>query len=235
MSDTSGAMDSQTRAKKNAGYYAADMIQDNAIVGLGTGSTVFFMMERLAERICEGLRVTGIATSFQTERRAYEYGIPISSLHEHDRIDIAIDGADQIDPAFRLIKGRGAAQTRERCVAEAAKLFVIVADEGKLTDTFTAPVPVEVLAFAVPVVMKGLLTLGGTPVIREGVKKDGPVITDNGNWIVDCTFPHIENPEELECAINSMPGVLSCGIFTEFTGKTSIVVGTPDGVEVLSL
>ena len=94
------------------------------------------------------------------------------------------------------------------------------ATAGSDEEEESAPVPVEVLAFAVPVVMKGLLTLGGTPVIREGVKKDGPVITDNGNWIVDCTFPHIENPEELECAINSMPGVLSCGIFTEFTGKT---------------
>ncbi len=228
-------MDEQTRAKKNAGYYAADMIEDNSIVGLGTGSTVFFMMERLAGRIREGLRVTGIATSFQTERRAYEYNIPLSSLHESDVIDIAIDGADQIDPAFRLIKGRGAAQTRERCVAEAATSFVVVADKGKLTDTLSAPVPVEVMSFAVPVVMKRLSAIGGTPVVREGIKKDGPVITDNGNWILDCTFPLIEEPEVLECAINSLPGVLSCGIFTEFTDKTSIVIGTPEGVEYLSL
>jgi len=235
MSDTSGIMDEQTRAKRNAGYYAADLIEDDAIVGLGTGSTVFFMMERLAGRMREGLRVTGIATSFQTERRAYEYNIPLSSLHEYDTIDIAIDGADQIDPAFRLIKGRGAAQTRERCVAEAAGAFVVVADKGKLTDALTAPVPVEVLAFAVPVVMKRLAALGGTPVIREGVRKDGPVITDNGNWIIDCRFPRIEEPERLEDAINTLPGVLSCGIFTEFTGKTSIVVGTPEGVEYRSL
>ena len=235
MSDLSGTMDEQTRAKRNAGYYAADLIQDNSIVGLGTGSTVFFMMERLAERILGGLSVPGIATSFQTERRAHEYNIPLSSLHEHEEIDIAIDGADQIDPAFRLIKGRGAAQTRERCVAEAARSFVVVADKGKLTDALTAPVPVEVLSFAVPVVMKRLKALGGIPVVREGVKKDGPVITDNGNWIIDCSFPKIEDPEGMECAINSLPGVLSSGIFTEFTNKTKIVIGTPEGVEFLSL
>ncbi|HDQ07527.1 MAG TPA: ribose-5-phosphate isomerase RpiA [Methanoculleus sp.] len=228
-------MDEQARAKRNAGYYAADLIEDDAIVGLGTGSTVFYMMDRLAGRMREGLRATGIATSFQTERRAYEYRIPLSTLHEYDVIDIAIDGADQIDPAFRLIKGRGAAQTRERCVAEAADAFVVVADKGKLTDALTAPVPVEVLSFAVPVVMNRLAALGGTPVIREGVKKDGPVITDNGNWIIDCRFPRIDEPERLEDAINTLPGVLSCGIFTEFTGKTSIVVGTPEGVEYLSL
>jgi ribose 5-phosphate isomerase A len=91
------------------------------------------------------------------------------------------------------------------------------------------------MSFAVPVVMKRLSAIGGTPVVREGIKKDGPVITDNGNWILDCTFPLIEEPEVLECAINSLPGVLSCGIFTEFTDKTSIVIGTPEGVEYLSL
>lgn len=224
----------QDRAKKCAGYYAADMVEDGSVIGLGTGSTVFYAMERLSERIKGGLRIAGVATSYQAEMRARACGIPLRTLDDCCHLDCAIDGADQIDPARYLIKGRGAAQTRERCVAEASSRLIIVADTGKLTGKLTAPVPVEVIPFAVPLVAERLKALGCTPLIREGIKKDGPVITDNGNWIIDCKFGAIEDPVLLQTTINNLPGVLSCGIFTEFAGKTIVVVGEKEGARVLS-
>jgi ribose 5-phosphate isomerase A len=224
----------QDRAKKSAGYYAADMVEDGSVIGLGTGSTVFYAMERLSERIQDGLRIAGVATSYQAEMRARACGIPLRTLDDCFHLDCAIDGADQIDPALYLIKGRGAAQTRERCVAEASRRLIIVADAGKLTRKLTAPVPVEVIPFAAALVAERLKALGCTPLIREGIKKDGPVITDNGNWIIDCEFGAIEDPVLLQTTINNLPGVLSCGIFTEFTEKTIVVVGEKEGARLLS-
>lgn len=220
-----------SNAKMRAGYYAADLVEDGMVVGLGTGSTVFYAMERLSERIGEGLSVRGVATSYQAAIRAREYNIPLTTLDECVEPDMAIDGADQVDPHLNLIKGRGAAQTRERCVAEASKKLVIVIDPGKLTEEFSAPVPIEVLPFAASLVAVRLKSLGGTPVLREGVKKDGPVITDNGNWIIDCRFEKIISPASLEVQINNLSGVMSCGLFTEFCGKTTVVIGKEDGVE----
>ena len=220
-------------AKRNAGQYAAGLVEDGGLVGLGTGSTVFYMMEELSRRIEEdSLTVWGVPTSFQTAQRAIDCGILLTTLDEHPVLDIAIDGADQIDPTFRVIKGRGAAQARERTVACAAKKFVIIADESKCVDILSAPVPVEVIPFAFPVVMKELQQLGGAPVVREGVKKDGPVISDNGNIILDVSFGEIADPELLEVKINFLPGVVSCGIFTEFNDMTMVVIGTEEGVSV---
>ena len=143
----------------------------------------------------DGLQITGIPTSFQTALRAREAGIPLTTLDDNPVIDIAVDGADEVDPKLRLIKGRGAAHLREKCVAAAAKHFVVVVDEQKVVKKLgAAAVPVEVLPFAIMPVLDQLRGLGCVPVIREAVKKDGPVITDNGNFIVDCTFADIENP-----------------------------------------
>jgi len=226
--------DAVNNAKKAAGYYAADCVENGMTIGLGTGSTVFYSMERLAERISEGLSVTGVPTSYQAARRAREYGITLTTLDDCTELDLAIDGADQIDPSMLLIKGRGAAQTRERCVAEAARRLLIVADESKLTERLSAVVPVEVLPFAASLVETRLRRLGGEPVVREGVKKDGPVITDNGNWIIDTDFGTIDDAAALETAINNLPGVMSCGIFTEFAEKTTVIVGKNDGVKIIS-
>ncbi|KAF1073231.1 Ribose-5-phosphate isomerase A [Methanogenium sp. MK-MG] len=223
----------QIIAKKNAGYFAAGLVEDGMVVGLGTGSTVFYAMEMLAEKIRNGMKMVGIPTSYQAECRAREYGIPLATLHDYTELDIAIDGADQIDPKGNLIKGRGAAQTQERCVASASRLFVVVADAGKKTSCLSAPVPVEVIPSAASLAAKRLCEMGGLPRIREGVKKDGPVITDNGNWIIDCTFSDITDPLALEIKINNIPGVLSCGIFAEFTGKTKIVIGNRESAEVM--
>jgi ribose 5-phosphate isomerase A len=215
-------------AKRAAGYRAAEMVEDGMVIGLGTGSTVYYMIERLAERVRGGLRVSGIPTSFQTAMRARDAGIPLTSLDDHPVIDIAIDGADEVDPGFLLIKGRGAAHLREKCVAAAAKHFVVVVDEEKIVKRLgAAPVPVEVLPFAIAPVMVRLRALGCTPVIREAVKKDGPVVTDNGNFVVDCTFRSLKNPKKLEAEIAAIPGVVGSGLFTSFEKKTTVIIGGP--------
>ena len=220
-------------SKKNAGYFAAELIQDGMAVGLGTGSTVFYAMERLSERISsEGLDMIGVPTSFQASMRAREYGIPLSTLDEYSTLDIAIDGADKIDSSLRMIKGRGAAQTLERCVVDAADLFVVVADESKMCERLHGPVPVEVLPFALGLFERRIRELGGILSVRMGARKDGPVITDSGNLEVDCDFGIIDEPELLQSAINNMPGVLSCGLFTEFTDKTKVIIGNENGVNI---
>lgn len=212
-------------AKRAAGCKAAEMVTDGMVVGLGTGSTVYYMIERLGERVKGGLKVSGIPTSHQTAMRAREAGIPLTTLDDNPLIDIAIDGADEVDPALRLIKGRGAAHLREKCVADAALQFVVVVDEEKMVKKLATAVPVEVLPFAITPVIARLTSLGCRPVIRDAVKKDGPVITDNGNFIVDCTFPEIRNPEHLEAAIAAIPGVVESGLFCSYTKKTTVIVG----------
>jgi ribose 5-phosphate isomerase A len=220
--------------KRQAGYYAAGMVEDGMVVGLGTGSTVAFAMERIAERIREGLRVRGVPTSYQAEMRARDLAIPLATLDDYPELDLAIDGADQVDGRLRLIKGRGAALTREKCVAAAAEELVIVVDEAKIATVLTAPVPVEVIPFALRPVALGIQALGGDSVLREGIRKDGPVITDNGNFVLDCTFGSIDDPDRLEGLLSLMPGVLSCGLFCAFADKTTVVVGRSDGCRELS-
>ncbi len=218
--------DPVVEAKRDAGIRAANMIKDGMIVGLGTGSTVFFAMERLGERIrSEGLHVFGVPTSNQTAMRAEEYGIPLTTLTLHPELDLAIDGADQVDPKKQMIKGRGAAHLREKVVADAAKQFVVVIDAGKEVAKLDAAVPIEVLPFAYGSVVRRLRELGGEPVMRNGVKKDGPVISDNGNYVIDCSFGTIADPAGLEAAINAIPGVLGNGIFARLTEKTVVIVG----------
>lgn len=219
--------------KENAGNKAAEYIKDGMYVGLGTGSTVAFTMDRLAERIRDGLRITGIPTSVQTAMKARERGIPLLSLDDIPRIDITIDGADQIDPALRLIKGRGAAQVRERCVADASDRLIIVADESKICNQLSGPVPVEVIPFALGHVIRRLERAGGKVIVREGVKKDGPVFSDNGNIILDYHSGTITDPLAMETFINNIPGVVGCGIFAEYGPVTTVIVGEADGCRVL--
>jgi ribose 5-phosphate isomerase A len=223
------------QAKRAAGYRAADMIEEGMVVGLGTGSTVYFAIQRLSERVKGGLTITGIPTSFQTALRAREAGIPLTNLDENPVVDIAIDGADEVDPNLRLIKGRGAAHLREKCVAAAARHFVVVVDEQKMVKKLgNAAVPVEVLPFAVTPVLEQLRGLGCEPVIREAVRKDGPVITDNGNFIVDCKFSAIASPERLEAALAAIPGVIESGLFCGFVKKTTVIIGGQKKVKIIS-
>ena len=164
------------------------------VLGLGTGSTVFYALERLSSRVCEGLKISGVPTSYQTALLARESGIPLTTLDEAPVLDLAIDGADQADGHLRLIKGRGAALTREKCVAAAALRFIVVIDEQKKVPLLSGLVPVEVMPFAIRPVLNHLRSLGCIPRLRDGIKKDGPVITDNGNFIVDCEFGKIVTP-----------------------------------------
>ena len=230
-------MDSTTRdttaARRAAGYMAAERVQEGMIIGLGTGSTVMFTMERLSFRIRDGLLISGIPTSYQTAIRAREYGIPLTTLDDHPVIDLAIDGADEVDPQLRLIKGRGAAHTREKCVAAAARRFMVVVDELKMVSCLNGVVPVEIIPFAVRPVMDRLGSMGAVPALREGVKKDGPVITDNGNFIIDCIFKKITHPEKLEASIGLIPGVVGNGLFCGFTDKTTVIVGSEKSCRII--
>jgi ribose 5-phosphate isomerase A len=229
--DAQGTMNKET-GKRQAGTAAAEMIKNDMVIGLGTGSTVLYAMEIISKRVREGLRVQGVPTSYQAAIRAHEFGIPLTSLGEYPTLDYAIDGADQVDPSLCMIKGRGAAHLREKCVAAAAGRFIVVIESGKLVKTLNTAVPVEVLPFAVRPVMESVRQAGGTPVLREGTRKDGPVITDNGNMILDCGFGEIHDPGRLERELSMIPGILCSGIFSEFTAKTTVIAGGTEGVRV---
>ncbi|HLN89644.1 MAG TPA: ribose-5-phosphate isomerase RpiA [Candidatus Binatia bacterium] len=220
-------------AKQNAALEAVKHVQDGFVVGLGSGSTAAFAIEALGERIKkENLHIMGIPTSYQAFLLAVECGIPITTLDEHPEIDVTIDGADQVTPELNLIKGMGAAMAREKIVAAAAKLNVIIADQNKkvrLLGENNQVVPIEVLPFAISLVKQKIAVLGGEPTVREGKGKLGPVITDNGNAILDTYFGEIKDPAELAVKVKMIPGVVETGFFI---GLTDIVyVGSSDSVE----
>jgi ribose 5-phosphate isomerase A len=216
-------------AKKAAGEAAADLVKSGMVVGLGTGSTVAWTIKRLGERVREeGLDFFGVSTSFQAENLAIASGIKLTTLNSHPILDLAIDGADQVDANLFVIKGGGAAHTREKVIACSAKRFVIVADESKFVERLTWPVPVEVLPFAFRLVERRLKELGGAPVLRQGLRKDGPVITDNGNFVVDADFGVIEDPEGLAARMCGIPGVVEHGIFDNLD---ELYLARKEGVE----
>jgi ribose 5-phosphate isomerase A len=212
--------------KQEVGKAAAALVKSDSIVGLGTGSTTAFAIQYIGERLQAGeiSNIKGIPTSFQAIVLAKQYGIPLTTLDEVDHIDIAIDGADEVDPQKNLIKGGGAAHTQEKIVDSLAKEFVVVVDGGKLVDKLgsTFLLPVEVVPMAVTPVMRAIEKLGGKPQLRMGVKKAGPVITDNGNLVVDVKFDSIDNPAELEKTLNNIPGVLENGIFAGVADRVLI-------------
>ena len=181
--------------KKDAGYKAAEYVKDGDILGLGTGSTTHYFIEKVGMRIKEeGINVMGIPTSFQSLLLAKQWNIPITSLEEYD-IDLAVDGADEVDGDFNLIKGGGAAHTKEKIVDYSAKKFIVIVDESKCVDKLGAfPVPVEVIPEASRTVINALEDMSATCEIRMAERKDGPVITDNGNFVIDAKFDGIESP-----------------------------------------
>jgi ribose 5-phosphate isomerase A len=218
-------------AKKAAGEAAAELVKSGMVVGLGTGSTVAWTIKRLGERVKEeGLEILGVPTSFQAENLAIASGIKLTTLNSHPVLDLAIDGADEVDANLFVIKGGGAAHTREKVVACSAKRFVIVADESKYVEKLTWPVPVEVLPFAFRLVEQRLKELGGKPVLRLGKMKDGPVITDNGNFVMDVDFGVIENPAALAAKISPIPGVVEHGIFDNLD---ELYLARAGGVEII--
>jgi ribose 5-phosphate isomerase A len=211
--------------KQKVGEAAAARVQSSSIVGLGTGSTTAYAIQAIGERLKSGdlQGIRGVPTSFQAIVLARDFGIPLVSLDEIDHIDIAIDGADEVDPQKNLIKGGGGAHTQEKIVDTLADQFIVVVDGGKLSDYLGANflLPVEVIPMAITPVSRKLEKLGGKPTLRMGVKKAGPVVTDNGNLVLDVKFDRIDNPAELEKILNNIPGVVENGIFA---GVTDIVM-----------
>lgn len=203
----------QDSDKKAAALAAADEVKDGMLVGLGTGSTAVFLIDELGRRFAQGLKFEAVATSIASESQAKALGIPVLSFSEVARIDLAIDGADEIDPQLRAIKGAGGAMLREKCVAASAARMVVIADSSKKVAQLgaTMPVPCETLPFAQTYVGRALADLGARVALRM---KDGAAYrTDQGNPILDCHFGPIADPAALAVALSSIPGMLGHGLF----------------------
>ena len=228
-------MDLQNQMKQAVALAAVDQIENGMILGLGSGSTAALMIEALAMKIKSGeiKDVVGVTTSFQGEVLASELGIPLKSLSSVSGIDLAIDGADEVDPKFQLIKGGGACHVQEKLVAALAKKFIVVVDSTKLVKKLNLDfkLPVEVLPSAWKQVQKTLHDLGGKGNLRMAQKKAGPIVTDQGNLILDLSFRNgIDQPELLESQINNIPGVLENGLFVNLTDQ--VLVGKVENDEV---
>ena len=218
--------------KRAAGEFAATLVATGTTLGLGTGSTVEHFLRALAQRMrSEMIHVRGVATSKATEASAARHGIPLASLEDVDVIDLAVDGADEIDPAFRMIKGGGGALLREKVVAHMAQREVIVVDASKLVLRLGAafPLPVEIVPFAWPYVRRALEPLGQA---RLRTRDGGPYVTDNGNWVADLVFDHgIDDAPHVDAVLQAVPGIVETGLFIDLVDE--LVVGRDDGtVEV---
>ena len=217
-------------AKRRAGERAAAEVEDGMVVGLGTGSTAAHAIRALGREVDAGLDVRGVPTSFQSRELAREAGVPLVSVDEVEGIDLAIDGADQF-AGRDLVKGGGAAHAREKVVDSAADRFLVVADPTKRADVLSHPVPVEVLPDAHTLVAEAVRERGGEPTLRAAERKDGPVVTDNGNLVLDCDFGEMPDPGTLAAELSAVPGVLEHGLFVGLADV--IYVGTGDGVEIV--
>lgn len=198
--------------KQRSAEAACEYIKDGMIVGLGTGSTAEFAVKKIGELVRNGLSIRGIPTSDATKILAESEGIPLIDFSETMFIDLTIDGADEIDANLNMIKGGGAALLREKIVASASREEIIIVSSSKLVQQLGAfPLPVEVIPFGWQVVFNQLESLQGNPELR--LKQGQPSVTDQGNFIVDCHFRKIENPEQLEQHLNMIPGVVENGLF----------------------
>jgi len=223
----------QTNSKRKAALEAIKHVKAGFIVGLGSGTTAAYAIEAMGERNrTENLRIMGIPTSTQAFQLAVKQGIPITTLDEHPIVDVDIDGVDQVDKDLNLIKGMGGALAREKIVAAASRLNVIIADISKHVRVLgenDQAVPVEILPFGSRLVQQRIEAMGGKPVLREGKGKLGPIITDNGNMILDSVFGEIKDPAGLEKQLKMIPGVVETGLFV---GLTDVVyLGSSSNVE----
>ncbi|MCF6401900.1 ribose-5-phosphate isomerase RpiA [Chitinophaga filiformis] len=219
-------MDTITQAKKAAGEKAAALVQPGMLVGLGTGSTAYWAIEKLGEMVKGGLNIRAVATSLASEKQARELGIPITSFSEIQQLDIDIDGADEVSHDLQIIKGGGGALLREKIVAMASRKKVIVADERKYVKTLGKfPLPIEIIPFGWELVFRAVQSLKGAPTLRT--KDDKPYITDNGNYILDCAFGVIENPEQLHHQLKAITGVVETGLFINM--KPTVIIAYENG------
>jgi len=216
--------------KQKTAIEAAKEIKDGSIVGLGSGSTLAYLIEELGREVKEeGFEIQGIPTSYETMKLAVQYGVPLTTLDEHPEPDIAIDGADQVDKDLNLIKGLGGALTREKIIDKASKRLVIVVDERKLSEKLGVNqiVPIEVIPIATTVVANTLKKLRGRSTLRKVEGNDLKFITDNGNFILDVDFGAIDNPRELEGRLRAVTGIVENGLFLDMTHK--VYVGSKNG------
>lgn len=217
--------------KQMAAEKAVDDIEDGMTVGLGTGSTAYYAIMKVAKLVKEGYTLKCVATSLQTEEIARQAGIDILPLDEVQTIDLTIDGADEVDPNLQLIKGLGGALLREKIVAAASKKEIIIVDHSKLVEKLgtKAPLPVEVLSFGHSHTLRSLQKLGCEPVMRTVDGK--PFITDGGNYIFDCRFTSIDSPFFMESRINTIPGVVENGLFLNVA--TKVIVASEEGLKIM--
>ena len=222
--------------KKIVGYAAAQLVESGMICGIGTGSTVAFFIEALGQRIKdEGLKITGVPTSYQSRLLCRQHGINTVMPEDFAELDLAIDGADEVDPELNAIKGGGAAHTREKLIASMARQFVIIIDETKLVPRLGAkfPVPIEIIPAALTYVRENVIRLGGEPQLRMGISKDGPVITDNGQFVVDAAFKADADLQLIDRQLHFTPGVIETGLFFNLAGR--VLIGSAREMTVKTL
>lgn len=243
---TNLAMVSQDELKKQVGYKAVDdYVKSGMVVGLGTGSTAFFAVERVGNLLKSGelKDILAIPTSVRTKEQAESLGIPLVTLDTHSKLDVAIDGADEVDPNFNLVKGGGGALLREKMVEICADKFIVIVDESKLTDGLGPgfPIPVEITPFCHEHTMRTVAALascaGSKPVLRMGssssnaIDGDEIAVTDNGNYIVDLHFETaIKDPRKMATDLKNVCGVVDHGLFCDMT--TAVIIAGSDGISV---
>eukprot|EP00118_Oscarella_pearsei_P016593 m.159418 g.159418 ORF g.159418 m.159418 type:complete len:260 (+) comp38767_c0_seq7:21-800(+) len=225
--------DAVTKAKRSAAYRAVDEnIKNGQKVGIGSGSTIIYAVDRLAQRAKEeNLSLVCVPTSFQARQLIAAGNLVLSDLNQHPELDVAIDGADEVDLDLNCIKGGGGCQTQEKLVASCAKLFLIIADHRKdsvrLGEKWKKGIPIEVMPFAYVSVMSKIAALGLKPVLRMATQKAGPVITDNGNFVVDATFGQVDDWQRMQQDLIGIPGVVETGLFINLAHKAYF--GKSDG------
>lgn len=224
-------MDPMEKSKKAAAEHAANFVKEGMVVGLGSGSTANWMIKRLGERVQEGLNIKGIPSSFKSERLAAECGIPLTDFSSVEKIDIAIDGADEVDSDLQLLKGGGGSLVREKIVDEAAEQLIIIVDETKIVKQLGEfPLPIEVTPFGWELTAGNISKLGGKPKLRY---VDGEIfVTNNDNYILDCKFPGIQKPAELHASLKLLTGVVETGLFINMADQ--IIIAKQDGIEILT-
>jgi len=220
--------------KKQAAEKAVEEIESGMVVGLGTGSTVYYAIHKLAEEIRTGglQDIVAIASSLQTEKLANKLRIPLVTFQEKQTIDLTIDGADEVDKYLNLIKGGGAAHLREKILVQASKKFICVVDESKLSNKLGEKwaVPIEVVKFAYPVIEKYIESINGLPELRA-YDNGTPVITDEDNYVIDANFGVIQNPFEIAEKLENKAGIVEHGLFLRLTSK--VIVAGGDGIKIL--
>ena len=232
--------DLESRIKQAVAEAAVEQVQSGMVLGLGSGSTAALMIQALGQRLSQGQldNITAVPTSFQSQVLANELAIPLVDLNSVEAIDLAIDGADEVDPALQLIKGGGACHVQEKLVAAAARRFLVVVDASKLVERLNLGflLPVEVLPGAWALVSRRLRSMGADCELRIAQRKAGPVVTDQGNLVLDARFPGgIEDGASLERELNAIPGVVENGLFVNMADQVLVGEATEQGIHVRTI